>query len=139
MKKIFTPYLVWVILALINSNGLFAQYSNETFIDPWFFYSQTVNPSNLSSENNLGITTHILNTFNIYPNPNTGKFYFDLKEQKSKIHVDIYNVWGKKIYESSTLLPLPINEIDFSSQPKGVYFVKINDGEMSQTEKIMIQ
>lgn len=138
MKKLLTPYLIWVILALINSNGLLAQYST-TFNNPWFFYSEPLNLSNLSSENDLGINTHIVNKYTIYPNPNTGKFYFDLKEAKSKIHVDIYNVWGKKIYESSTLLPLTTNEIDFSLHPKGVYFVKINDGEMSQTEKIIIQ
>lgn len=139
MKNLFTLYLMWVILALINTNVLFAQNSNSTFRGSRFFYSKLLKSSNLSSENNLGINTNISNNFNIYPNPNNGKFSIDLKEPKSKIQVDIYNVWGQKIYESSTLLPLPTNEINFSSQPKGVYFVKINDGEKNQIEKIIVQ
>lgn len=130
---------MWVILALLNSNVIFSQYSNPTFNDSRFFYLESLNPSNLSGENNIGINTNISNNFNIYPNPNNGKFSIDLKEPKSKILVDIYNVWGQKIYESSTLLPLSTNEINFSSQPKGVYFVKINDGEMNQIEKIIVQ
>jgi hypothetical protein len=138
MKNLFT-YLLLAILALINSNIVLAQYSYANSNVPCFFYPEPINPLNLSRENNLGINTNVSSSFNIYPNLNNGKFCIDLKEPKSKMQVDIYNVWGQKIYESSTLLPLPTNEIDFSTQPKGVYFVKINDGEKSQTEKIVIR
>jgi hypothetical protein len=138
MKKLFTLYLIWVIILLINSN-LFAQYSNSAFNSSPFFYVQPLNSLNLYNENSLGITPNISNNFNIYPNPNNGKFCINLKEPKSKIEVEINNIWGQKIYESSTLLPLPTNEIDLSLQPKGVYFVKIKDGEKIQTEKIMVQ
>jgi len=75
----------------------------------------------------------------VYPNPNNGKFCIDLKNPTAKMQVIIYDVSEKKIYESLTLSPLPINEIDFTSHPKGIYFIKISDGENSYTEKIVVQ
>lgn len=139
MKKLFTLYLMWVTSLLLNTNVLFAQYSYSIFNSTRYFYSGQLNSLNLSSVKNSYNNTAISSNFNVYPNPNKGKFFIKLKEPKSKIQVDIYNVWGQKIYEPSTLLPLPTNEINFSSQPEGVYFIKINDGENSQTEKIVIQ
>lgn len=90
--------------------------------------------------NPLGIKENSANKFiSIYPNPSNGKFCIDLKEPKSKMEVEIYNVLGQKIYKSSTRTPLPINEINFSCHPKGVYLIKINDGENNYSEKIMIK
>lgn len=90
--------------------------------------------------NPLGINENIVNKFiRIYPNPTNGKFCIDLQEPKSKMEVEIYNVLGQKIFKSSTHSPLPVSEINFSSHPKGVYLIKINDGENNYTEKIMIQ
>ena len=53
-----------------------------------------------------------------YPNPNTGKFTIENKGE-----LNIYNLLGEKIF--SQKLSLPKTEIDFSSQPKGIYFVKL--------------
>jgi photosystem II stability/assembly factor-like uncharacterized protein len=90
--------------------------------------------------NPLGINENIINkSISIYPNPTNGKFCINLKEPKSKMEVEIYNVLGQKIYESSTHFPFPINEINFAPQSKGVYLIKINDGENNYTEKILIQ
>ena len=44
MKNFFTTYLFWVVLALINSNALLAQYSNATLNGPWFVYTELLNP-----------------------------------------------------------------------------------------------
>jgi hypothetical protein len=85
-----------------------------------------------------GILALQTKSISIYPNPNNGKFNISLKNSISKMHVEIYTIWGQKIYESSTRSPLPENEIDFSLRPKGVYFIKINDGENSYTHKIII-
>jgi len=88
----------------------------------------------------FGVNENIPNKpISIFPNPNNGKFNISLKNSISKIQVDIYNSWGQKIYESSTRSPLPENEIDFSLHPKGVYFIKINDGEYNYIDKIVIQ
>lgn len=78
-------------------------------------------------------------SISVYPNPNNGKFNISLKNSIPKMEVEIYDVLGQKIYEASTHSPLLINEIDFSSCSKGVYLIKINDGENTYTEKIVIQ
>jgi photosystem II stability/assembly factor-like uncharacterized protein len=90
--------------------------------------------------NPLGIEENSLNkSISVYPNPTNGKFCIDLKEPKSKMEVEIYNVLGQKIYESLTQTPLSTNEINFDPQSKGVYLIKINDGETSYTETIVVQ
>jgi Secretion system C-terminal sorting domain len=90
--------------------------------------------------NPIGIAETISNqSISVFPNPNYGKFNISLKNSISKIQIEIYNNWGKKIYESSIRSPLSENEIDFSLHPKGVYFIKINDGDNYYNDKIVIQ
>ena len=129
MKNFISPYLLWVIFALINSNVVLAQYSNATLNGSRFIYLEPLNPSCFSSENN----------YNIYPNPNNGTFYFRLKNANSKIQIEIYNLSGQKVYEASNMKKQTSNEINFAPQSKGVYLIKINDGENSYSEKILIQ
>jgi hypothetical protein len=97
--------------------------------------------NSLKAQGSLKLLTDPLESgiIRIYPNPNYGKFCIDLKNPPAKMRVSIYNVAGQKIYESSTISPLPVNEIDFTSHPKGVYFIKINDGETSYNETIVVQ
>jgi len=79
---------------------------------------------------------------NFYPNPGDGKFTlsFDLREQ-GNTGVSIMNAEGKNIYSEN----LPSfkghyeKQIDISSNPKGVYFVKITQGEHSQLKKIVLE
>ena len=92
-----------------------------------------------SSLNAQGILALQTKSISVYPNPNNGKFNISLKNSISKMQVSIYNSWGKKIYESSIRSPLPENEIDFSLHPKGVYFIKINDGDNNYNDKIVIR
>jgi hypothetical protein len=129
MKNLFTSYLLLIIFALINSNVVLAQYSNATLNGSRFIYLEPLNPSCFSSENN----------YNIYPNPNNGTFYFRLKNANSKIQIEIYNLSGQKVYEASNMKKQTSNEINFAPQSKGVYLIKINDGENSYSEKILIQ
>lgn len=129
MKNLFSSYLFLVIIALINSNVVLAQYSNTTLNSSRFIYLEPLNPSYFSSEN----------TCNIYPNPNNGTFYFRLKNANSKIKIEIYNLLGQKVYEASNMEKQTSNEINFVPQSKGVYLIKTNDGENNYTEKIIIK
>ncbi len=95
--------------------------------------------ANLFRTNALSVTENILKkSISIYPNPNNGKFNIDLKEVNSKIQLEIFNVWGQKI-DKDFNLKHTTNEIDFSSIAKGIYLIKINDGENSYTEKMVIE
>ncbi|QHI35477.1 hypothetical protein IMCC3317_08230 [Kordia antarctica] len=74
----------------------------------------------------LGITEHVdSKTINyaIYPNPTTGNFWIDLKDNYEEIKVQIFDTNGrlisKKRFSQMQLLPLEINAA------KGIYIVKV--------------
>jgi hypothetical protein len=89
------------------------------------------------SDNKLAI-----DNINFYPNPNNGKFKlnFNLKS-KGSTEVNIVNIEGKSIYRDE----LPDfsgdynKEIDISASPKGVYFVKIKQGDHAQLKKLVLE
>ncbi|MCK4288913.1 MAG: T9SS type A sorting domain-containing protein [Bacteroidales bacterium] len=79
------------------------------------------------------------NSLSIYPNPNNGVFSIALQNTVAKSEVEIYNVHGEKVYAISNVKRITSNEIDLSKFPKGIYFVKIYDGDEIYTEKVVIQ
>jgi photosystem II stability/assembly factor-like uncharacterized protein len=88
----------------------------------------------------LAIKENLLNNYlSIYPNPNTGTFYFSIKNSSSKVKVEIFTLLGQKVFEVNNLEMRPQNQINFTPQSKGVYLVKIGIGENSYSEKILIQ
>jgi hypothetical protein len=78
----------------------------------------------------------------IFPNPSNGKFTLQFDNGKltmNNYQLSIYNVFGERIYLSD-LKQQKFNEIDLSTAPKGIYFVKIIDGNKKVTnKKILIQ
>jgi hypothetical protein len=90
-----------------------------------------------SCDNKLSI-----DKLNFYPNPNTGKFNlsFDLNE-KGNTTVSIMSVDGKKIYSESLtdFTGHYSKEIDISENPKGIYFVKIEQGKHAQLKKLVLE
>lgn len=91
-----------------------------------------------------GITDNKLSAdnMNFYPNPSNGKFNlsFDLK-QKGNTEITILNIEGKKIYSEKLgdFSGSYNKEIDISKNPKGVYFVRIEQGSHSQLKKIVLE
>ena len=71
----------------------------------------------------------------VYPNPSSGKFI--INSQITKGEVSVYNGLGENIYQSS-LSSLQFT-LDISSKPRGIYFVKISDGEKIYLNKIIVQ
>lgn len=76
------------------------------------------------------------NSFIIYPNPSSGIFYVS-GENIQSYKVFIYNVLGEKIFEinckdNNTL-------INLTRQPKGIYFVNIDNGKEVISKKMVIQ
>jgi len=91
-----------------------------------------------------GITDGKLNAEDIkfYPNPSDGKFNlsFSLAE-KGDTEIKILSIDGKSIYEENlkNFTGTFDREIDISSQPKGVYFVRIQQGEHAQIKKVVLE
>jgi photosystem II stability/assembly factor-like uncharacterized protein len=73
-----------------------------------------------------------VSVINAYPNPNTGKFYVGVKGG-----VSIYNLFGEIIFEKN--IKAVTEEIDLTSQPKGIYFVKVQAADKVYTEKVILQ
>jgi hypothetical protein len=79
---------------------------------------------------------------NFYPNPGNGKFNltFSLAD-KGDTHITILDMQGKAIYAENldNFSGTYDKEIDISKNPKGIYFVKIEQGSHAQLKKIVLE
>ncbi len=66
---------------------------------------------------------------NIYPNPSSGIYNFEIKTQKSeKINILVEDLLGKKVFEKNSInTSTQITEIDLSNLPQGIYFLTATD------------
>ncbi len=82
--------------------------------------------------------------FDVYPNPNRGKFKLRISNVQlvtsKEYTIEVYNLIGEKMY-STNFKPQTSNtlDIDILNAPKGMYFIKMTDGENSYSEKIVIE
>ncbi len=91
---------------------------------------------------NVGIDDTYLHKsgISVYPNPNCGKFKIEINNKiTNKINIEICNLLGEKIFASDNFIQQTSNKINLSDSPKGLYFVKVYDGEKKYIEKIVIQ
>lgn len=73
------------------------------------------------------------NGLNIYPNPSSGIVKIEWTGNKSA-SLQVLNILGEVVVQQSIS-----TEIDLSGQSKGIYFVRITDGEKNYDRKIVIQ
>ena len=75
---------------------------------------------------------------NIYPNPSTGKFYVEVGESfKINTKIEVFNLIGMKVFE--TLVRDSKTELDLSTMKQGIYYVRVDDGKNSFTQKVVKQ
>ncbi len=91
----------------------------------------------------VGINEAIEKQFqlSVHPNPSTGEFSIDMANQnKADIFVKLVNSAGEVIFTEKTSDANSYNK-SFNLQylPKGIYFVKVDAGSVSKTEKIILQ
>jgi len=78
---------------------------------------------------------------NVFPNPSTGIFTIDIKQEFQNIahaEFELFNIYGNIIYTKSFLIKKYPIEVDFSSFSKGIYFLKIVYSKNTYTAKIII-
>ena len=78
---------------------------------------------------------------NFYPNPNTGKFTLDFgTSSKKKAKITVVDANGKEIYNESVKgdqqYSLPI---DISKESKGLYIIKIQQGDQIRARKVLVE
>ena len=73
----------------------------------------------------------------IYPNPTKGQFSVEITGSAipDNSSISIYNLQGSMIYQNDE--PDILNEIDLSSQPNGIYMLRITIGSETSTWKII--
>lgn len=84
-----------------------------------------------------GIENKNIAGVNFYPNPSSGKFTFQSTNENISL-IEICNLLGEKIY-TQNVNQQPLNEIDLSGSPKGIYFVNMYNGKKNLTKKIVLQ
>lgn len=75
--------------------------------------------------------------FTLYPNPNKGKFEIHTSSI-NEVDIEIFSFLGEKVFSTTNFTEKSI-EIDLSNSLKGIYFVKLYDGEKVLSKKIVIQ
>lgn len=73
----------------------------------------------------------------IYPNPAKDRVYFQSKNELRNLEVRFYDILGKVIKEEKITSFSLTNGMDVSNLPRGVYLVKIDDGQDVYTQKMI--
>lgn len=84
----------------------------------------------------LDITKNLNQSINAYPNPTNGLTQLDLGKNFLNTHLIILTVEGKKIKEINEVENQFI-EINLTKQPKGIYYIKIENSTTNSILKII--
>lgn len=97
--------------------------------------------SNVASCTPIGIKeVHLSDEVKIFPNPTTGIATIDLNlKTASHITIQVYNIMGQTIqrWEQNNFTTGSL-KVNLSSQPNGLYFVKVSDGTSLVVKKLMV-
>ena len=101
-------------------------------IGTWQAKDSVLCPTSNSGVNEL---TQLEEQVSVYPNPTQGQFA--ITSERFKINnVEVYNVFGEKVY--SAVVNHPSSVINISSQPQGIYFIRANISEGMISKKILL-
>jgi hypothetical protein len=85
--------------------------------------------------------------FSLNPNPSTGTFMFQLKEDglnsliktgnDKPIRIEISDILGQAVYSMDLINPAVPLKIDINTVPDGIYFVRITDNKKVYTRKLV--
>ncbi len=85
----------------------------------------------------LAVNNFEISAFNIYPNPSDGTFYIQRKGNE-EMQITVYDITGKLIYKKKNIIEssyeLKLNRID-----KGIYFIKINQGNKQAAKRLILR
>jgi hypothetical protein len=76
------------------------------------------------------------NNFSVYPNPSSGIFQLKTNNYSRK-SLFVYDMLGNVIWQEQSNSKIETT-IDISNYPKGIYFVKISQGDKITTQKIVL-
>lgn len=80
--------------------------------------------------------------FGIFPNPNNGNFNIRLETKAPNFTADIVNMAGQTVSSqkiNAVSASVHDYKVNVSHLPKGVYIVNVNDGNQTQSKKLIIK
>ncbi|MEI6487489.1 MAG: T9SS type A sorting domain-containing protein [Bacteroidota bacterium] len=90
----------------------------------------------------MGVAENISleSTFSIYPNPSTGEFNIEIKQNGlQNVSIKVLNVIGQTLLQKAlTNAGSGIYSLDLTNEPKGIYFVEISANNEKTVKKITI-
>ncbi len=144
-----------------NGTYTFTNYPVPTSVHPWYYHMGISNPGgctpaieainyNASKSNTgaiivLGLPTldAEINSFEVFPNPTTGKFNLSisLANEKQNVEIQVLNPIGQVLSQSNfnEVSGKLKKQIDLSGYSKGVYLVKVITANGSMYRKVVIQ
>ncbi|MDH1882465.1 reprolysin-like metallopeptidase [Empedobacter falsenii] len=140
--------------AVITGTLDLKRYENITANGSYLFRLADLKAGNIGTVNKIGIelchreTSKLAvsditkqNELFVYPNPTNGNFNIRMNTKTNKVTAEIINLAGQVV--STNTYNVAGNKIDqavnATNLPKGVYLVKINDGDSTQTKKLIIK
>jgi photosystem II stability/assembly factor-like uncharacterized protein len=106
------------------------------------FTSPTAGGGMFKWSSNIGIEEYknILG-LKLYPNPNNGTFHITQENAKNgSTQISVCDLVGKIVYNTSMRINTTEEDLDLTSQPKGLYFVRvINSKGESAVQKLIIE
>lgn len=105
-------------------------YGNNLYLDDIeFFLSNNLDPIALEE-----------NTYRVYPNPSDGliRASFNLLDRED-VQLILYSIQGETLWQQ--VLPFTLNqtyELDLSSQPAGVYILRVNSPSINTSQRFII-
>ena len=106
----------------------------SSYQDGWSSYQHNFKISVLSATGTQEITPSL--SASLYPNPSNGKFKV-LCDDASMFKCEVIDQLGKNVL-STTIQKDLSDELDMTSFPKGLYFVRLTNETGSCTKKLMI-
>ncbi|MFC2137859.1 MXAN_6640 family putative metalloprotease [Bacteroidota bacterium] len=95
---------------------------------------------NVNADTTEGIESIALNSYNIYPNPSSGMVYVSVDNSLNSISaIQIISISGEVILVNSIKSNDQLFEIDMTSVEKGMYFLKLIEGNNMRIEKLIIE
>lgn len=118
---------VWKLKAIDNATDDFGT------IDNWSLELCTSQP--------LGVDLGELANFKLYPNPSQGEINISFLKDVYNVELTLYDLLGRKISEKNYANPSQYFDeiIDFSHVSRGIYILRIKNGNHFSSKKIQLQ
>ncbi|GAA4900598.1 hypothetical protein GCM10023311_27800 [Flaviramulus aquimarinus] len=105
-------------------------------VSPPFEYTGTGSENGVSNwASTLSIDNFSLNNLSIYPNPSANYIHLKLPKAISKATVNVYDMLGKEVYSTTTILN--DEKINIANLNSGIYLLKVSALGKAKTKRII--